>query len=249
MFFKSFGTMPSISVIVPAYNEEKYLAKTLKTLRNQTFKDYELIVVDNNSKDRTNEIARKLADKVVVEKKKGYHNATNRGAKEAKGKIITFCDADSLYPRDWLGKIMADFEKEPDLVAVYGTCRFYDHNPFVNFLSEPIYTLFIKFGKIFFNFHTTPGFNCAIKKKAYFQVGGYDAKIYNGINMDVELGKRLQQIGKLKQDTAITMFTSARRYKGDGTLKTTLYYLEAWFRFVKGKKQKMSYEQYNKEFR
>ena len=108
-----------ISVIVPAYNEEKYLAKTLKTLRNQTFKDYELIVVDNNSKDRTNEIAKKFADRVVVEKKKGYHNATRRGAKEAKAPIICFCDADSLYPRDWLEKKMADFEKGHVLLAFF----------------------------------------------------------------------------------------------------------------------------------
>ncbi|MEK6968541.1 MAG: glycosyltransferase [Nanoarchaeota archaeon] len=238
-----------VSVIVPAYNEEKYLAKTLKTLKEQTYRDYELIVVDNNSKDKTNQIAKKFADRVVVEKKKGYHNATNRGAKEARGEIICFCDADSLYPKDWLQKIMDDFRKNPDVVAVYGTCKFYDHNFIVNFISEPLYTMFIKLGKLFFNFHTTPGFNCAMKRKVYFQVGGYDAKIYNGINMDVELGKRLQKAGKLKQDTGITMFTSARRYKGDGLFKTTSYYLNAWMRFVRDKEQKMSYEQYNKEFR
>ena len=102
--------MPKISVIVPAYNEEKFLARTLGTLKAQDYRDFELIVVDNNSRDNTNKIARKFADKVVVEKKKGYHNATSRGAKVAKAPVIAFCDADSLYPENWLSKIMRHFE-------------------------------------------------------------------------------------------------------------------------------------------
>ena len=97
--------MLKISVIVPAYNEEKYIAQCLKSLTDQTFKDYELIVVNNNSTDDTEKAAKKCVNKIFLEKKKGYIHAVNRGVKEAKGKIITFCDADSMYPRDWLEKI------------------------------------------------------------------------------------------------------------------------------------------------
>jgi len=240
--------MPSISVIVPAYNEEKYLAKTLKTLRNQTFKDYELIVVDNNSKDRTNEIARKLADRVVVEKKKGYHNATNRGAKEAKGKIIAFCDADSLYPRDWLEKIMADFENNKGLVAIYGGTKFHDSASLLIFLSKIFYETIIRLS-LLLGFHNPGGFNFVMKKSAYFKAGGYDSKIYNGASLDAELGRRLQKIGPLKFRPDIIVQTSSRRFRINGYFKTTLMFLIAWYTINFKKKPTVTYEQYNQIYR
>ncbi len=241
--------MVKFSVIVPAYNEEKCLAKTLKSLKAQTYRDFELIVVDNNSKDNTNKIARKYADKVFLEKKKGYHNATNRGAKEAKGEFLAFCDADSIYPKDWVSKIMKNFNDDKKILAVYGTCNFYDYDPVTNFMSRPLYSFFLKCSRFFFGFDTTPGFNFAMRKKAYFKVGGYDEKIFTGIGMDLDLGKRLQSIGRLKLDTHISIFTSARRFRASGLFITTWNFIEAWWRVMKGKKQRISYEEYNKEFR
>ena len=94
--------MPGISVIVPAYNAEKYLKNCVESVRNQTFQDWELLIVDDGSKDRTREIAMECAagdDRVRVLRKKngGVSSARNLGLREAKGEYIAFLDADDRY--------------------------------------------------------------------------------------------------------------------------------------------------------
>ncbi len=95
---------PLVSVIVPALNEEKYLERCLRSIRDQTFEDFELIVCDNGSTDRTVEVARKYADRVIVERKKGRAHARNRGVKIARGEILMFLDADVMVPPNFLKK-------------------------------------------------------------------------------------------------------------------------------------------------
>ena len=82
--------MPGISVIVPAYNAEKYLKNCVESVRNQTFQDWELLIVDDGSKDRTREIAMECAagdDRVRVLRKKngGVSSARNLGCGRRKG--------------------------------------------------------------------------------------------------------------------------------------------------------------------
>ncbi|MCD6318889.1 glycosyltransferase [Candidatus Aerophobetes bacterium] len=84
-----------ISVIILTKNEEKNIGKCLEYLYNQTYKDFEVIVVDANSTDRTVEIAKSYGAKVIKEKKKGgFGYARNLGVKHAKGDLIVFLDAD-----------------------------------------------------------------------------------------------------------------------------------------------------------
>src|SRR3989338_320166 len=101
--------MPEYSLIVLAHNEEELIEEALKSMRAQAYKDYELIVVDNNSTDKTGEIAKRHADKVLSEKKISYMNAAVTGARAAKGKYIAFCDADTRYPKNWLLEINKEF--------------------------------------------------------------------------------------------------------------------------------------------
>ncbi len=93
--------MPEISVIIPALNEQKYIGNPLSGLKSQTFRDFETIVVDGGSRDRTASIARKSA-KVIVCREKGVSVARNRGAAAAKGSILLFLDADTRPSRDLL---------------------------------------------------------------------------------------------------------------------------------------------------
>ncbi len=239
---------PAISIIVPAYNEEKTIAATLASLTNQTYPGYEIIVVNNNSTDQTATIAKKYVKRVYTEDKQGYHNAVNFGVKQARAPIITICDADSIYPSHWLAQIMQEFEQNPDVVAVYGSVQFHDYNFFVNFVSQVGFTFFIRLSKIL-GFDNTAGFNFAMRKDAYEKVGGYNPKIYDNILTDIELGRRLQKIGSLKQSPHITVYTSSRRFKEDGLFKTTLYFLDAWYRLNYGKAQKINYATYNMNWR
>lgn len=87
---------PAVSVVIPAYNEERYLAACLTSLQKQTLKNFETIVVDNNSTDKTAEIARRFGAKVVKELKQGIIPARERGFREAKAEIIARTDADTI---------------------------------------------------------------------------------------------------------------------------------------------------------
>jgi glycosyltransferase involved in cell wall biosynthesis len=90
---------PLVSIVIPTYNSEKTLAKCLESIKNQTYKNIEVIVVDKFSKDRTVEIAKKFDAKVIVESF-DRSAARNRGIKEAKGDYLLSIDSDmELTPR------------------------------------------------------------------------------------------------------------------------------------------------------
>ncbi len=86
-----------VSVVIPCYNSEKYLENTLKSVFNQTLPVSEIIVVDNNSTDKTVEIAKRLGAKVITEKKQGSAAARNAGMKAAENEWIAFLDSDDIW--------------------------------------------------------------------------------------------------------------------------------------------------------
>lgn len=90
--------MPKVSIIIRAKNEEKYLGQVLQKLKDQTFQDFEIILVNNNSTDNTVKIARKYGAKVVnVQKGKfTYPYAMNLGAKQAKGEYLVYLSGHSI---------------------------------------------------------------------------------------------------------------------------------------------------------
>ena len=99
-----------VSIVIPAYNEEKIIKKALDSVINQVEAAEEIIVVDNNSTDKTAEIAKKLGVKVVCEEKQGMTPARNRGFNTAKYDIIARIDADVVVPPDWVKRIRKNFE-------------------------------------------------------------------------------------------------------------------------------------------
>ena len=110
-----------ISVIIPTFNEEKNIAQCLVSLRHQTVprSEYEIIVVDGNSKDRTREIAQKYADKVFIQTSPRVGGARNDGIMAASGDIVATTDADCILPPTWIATIKRGF-RDPGVVQVYG---------------------------------------------------------------------------------------------------------------------------------
>ncbi|MBU1177814.1 glycosyltransferase family 2 protein [Patescibacteria group bacterium] len=235
------------SIIIPAYNEAENIARTLQSLTNQTYQSRELIVIDNNSTDATNQIAQKYADKVILEKKQGYVYAVCRGAKEATGELITFCDADSVYPRKWLAKAVKYFTQNPQTVAVYGGCYPLERNKIISWLVTISFAKFLIFSKVL-GLNNTCGFNFIIKKSAYDQVGGYKTT-YQKMSPDVELGRRLKEIGKVKLALLLRIGTSTRRFKPGERFKALRMYARAWWAMVRGKSPDTEYSKYNQETR
>ena len=237
--------MPKYSLIVLAHNEEELIEESLKSLRNQACTDYELIVVDNNSTDKTREIAAKYADVLMTEKKVGYMHAAQTGAKAAKGDYIAFCDADTRYPGRWLAEINAEFEKNPKLVAVYGPAVFFDHSKLYNAISGLSHTMFLGMVRILGQ-HVGPSFNSVMKKEAYISAGGYEPERYPYVAFDVELAKRLKKTGKMKLKPFNHVHTSARRFRKCGTIRTSFMLMGAVLNVFTNSKQKINYETYNK---
>jgi len=236
-----------VSVIVPAFNEEKSLARTLESLSNQVYKNVELIVIDNNSTDKTNSIAKKFTKNVWIETRKGYIHAVSRGAQESKGDLITFCDADTIYPPQWLEKVVEEFQKNPKAVGFYGSCKTHDASPWMNNIAGFFYTLFLILSRCF-GMDNTSGFNFIMKRDAFFRIGGYDPN-FKKMSPDIELGKRLKKEGPIIFNHQVIVLSSFRRFQHGGIIKTTLFFLKSWMQMLTGKQPTVSYEEYNKEIR
>lgn len=114
-----------ISIIIPAYNSEKTVGKAIESLLSQNFPadKYEIIVVDNCSKDKTVNIVKGYPARIVTCRKRGSYSARNEGARYAKGEILAFTDADCEVDKNWLNEIEKTF-KDSNLHAVQGQGNF-----------------------------------------------------------------------------------------------------------------------------
>jgi glycosyltransferase involved in cell wall biosynthesis len=199
-----------ISVVVPAYNEEKYIGRCLEALCSQTFaRDfYEIIVVDNNSTDRTAAIAQEMGATVVCESIKGIGAARQRGAVAARGEVIASTDADTIVPADWLERIARRFTAEPDLGGLYGPVHHIDGavlaQAYMGTVLPQIMHVAHTIGKPCFS-----GNNFAVRRDKFIAVGGYNTKLVAG--EDVDLSIRMSKITRLAFDPAFIARTSSRR--------------------------------------
>jgi glycosyltransferase involved in cell wall biosynthesis len=101
-----------LSIIIPVYNEEKDIAECLKSLNEQTFKNFEIIIVDDGSTDRTIEIAKRFNVKIIKGMHKGPGYSRNIGAKNAKGEVLIFIDADMTFEKDYLKNLIKPLENK-----------------------------------------------------------------------------------------------------------------------------------------
>lgn len=170
---------PLIPVIVPAYNEEKYIRACLDSLTNQDLpkRFFEIIVVDNNSTDKTKEIIKKFPVKYTFEEKRNVVAAKQRGVKIAKGKIIASADADTFYPKSWLSDIKKTFEDNPEAIAVCGWIYFKNTSTFFNYSVALAQEANAVIKRLTDRFALVYAANFALKKRALDKIGGYPKHI------------------------------------------------------------------------
>ncbi|MEO6406533.1 MAG: glycosyltransferase family A protein [Ferruginibacter sp.] len=120
---------PQLSLVICTYNRDKYLPGTLSTITQQAAdkNNFELLIIDNNSTDRTAAIAAKfIADNSAIntsyffESNKGLSFARNRGIAEAKGSVIVYIDDDVILPENYLSSLMNFFKERPDAAGAGG---------------------------------------------------------------------------------------------------------------------------------
>ncbi|MBI4100257.1 glycosyltransferase [Candidatus Microgenomates bacterium] len=195
---------PLISIVVPAYNEEKFIGDTLRALIGQDYKGKaEIIVVDNGSTDQTSRIAKGLGVKVIYESRRSIGLARQRGFEVASGEIIAATDADTIVPPNWLSTIADEFFKDRNLVGYSGICEFRD-GPWVVRLGSKfmIYPYLAISGSYC-------GANMAIKSSSFHQIGGFNTDL--SINEEQEILDRLKSLGKVRLEPKLKVLTSGRR--------------------------------------
>ena len=199
-----------VSVIIPVFNEEKYINKCLESLQEQEEKPEEIIIVDNNCTDRTIEIAKKYSVKIIKEKKQGITFARNKGFEAAKYEILARCDADSILPPDWIKRIKRDFfSKKID--ALTGPVIFYDL-PLKTFFFTKVYLATMAILQKGAN--TLIGPNMVISKKVWTKVKNKVCLNDKVVHEDIDLAIHINQIGgKIYVDEKLIVKVSGRRIK------------------------------------
>jgi peptidoglycan/xylan/chitin deacetylase (PgdA/CDA1 family)/GT2 family glycosyltransferase len=214
--------LPFVSVVIPAYNEETYLPSCLDSIKRQDYPaEYEVIVVDNASTDDTAKIARDWGANVVYESRRSPACARQKGAELAKGKIIAFIDADTRAPTHWLSTIVWRFLCKPETVVISGPYAYSDTSrvarimsyasSFANIITDHLFRRVLRKGGALW------GCNFAVRRSAFWQVGGFDTSI-RFYGEEYELSLRLRKAGRAAILPRLFVLTSARRLKRIGVV-------------------------------
>ena len=108
--------MPKFSIIIPVYNVENYIKRTLDSVFKQTYKDFEVIIVDDGCTDNSITLAKEYDVKIINEDHVGVSQARNNGQKHAKGEYLLFLDSDDYWNKDLLANINKSLKNKPDVV-------------------------------------------------------------------------------------------------------------------------------------
>jgi len=217
------------AVIVPTFNEEMFLRLTLENLRNQTYKDFELIVKDGLSTDRTVEIAFQYVSRVISKRDKSPGEARNQALEyvDKDCAVLIFIDADTVLAPDALERIVKDFNEHhisfiiPKYLPLREIAR--ANGNFVR-LPHPAIRLWFVIEHLFRKY---------IDKYAGGMCMPVDAQIFKNLDgfreelkvcEDIELSYRLRKRGRVLVDDEILVYVSTRRYLREGVVRGLLTY-------------------------
>ena len=213
---------PFFSVVILAHNEEESISRFLRSMASLNYPSerYEVVVVNNNSTDKTRELVSRDFPMVrlIDEPRPGVVFARIRGAAEAQGEIIACTDADCTVPADWLAKI-ADAYNDSSVVAVGGTVQ-YNERSFISLIQRLALLVHHQV------YYLMTGTNMSFRMSAYCQCGGFA----QGVNFgeDSLISQQLKKVGRLVILHGNPVATSLRRQQSrDGLIymiKAILFY-------------------------
>jgi glycosyltransferase involved in cell wall biosynthesis len=188
---------PRLSVIVPVHNGRLQLPRCLEALRTSQFEGFEVIVVDDCSTDNTRQIIERFGARYLrTPRNMGPGGARNLAARHAYGEILVFVDSDVVVAPETLGQIAEDFERDPELAAMFGS---YDEHPaWGDFLSQYKNLMHHYVHQMASERACTFWAGCGAMRKAVFEeFGGFDLDKYPDPSIeDIELGFRIWRAGR-----------------------------------------------------
>jgi len=216
---------PKVSFIIPALNEEKRIAILIDNIKKLD-KDYnyEIIVADGDSTDKTREIAVKRGAIVIRDNKdapKTIANGRNTGAGLASGEVFIFCDADTVMkdPNKFLAEVFLVFENPKIIGGVPSLSIFPDENNWKDKIFHFLFNSIVRFS--FITKTLICGGQCQIVRGSSFrEVNGYNVNIVH--EEDSDFFKRLRKIGKLHFFSKLVVYESPRRYRKVGYITLLL---------------------------
>lgn len=228
--------LPALSIIIPAFNEEKLLAASLAAVNASAHAaftaaglSWELVVCDNNSTDRTAEIARAAGAKVVFEPVNQIGRARNAGASAATGAWLLFIDADSRPSAALLADVAA-LTRRPDILLAGSTITLDN--------ASPVFRIACGFWNTASRARRlVAGSFILVRAAAFREVGGFDLKFFAGEEIDLAL--RLQkQVGRRERQRTVILhrhplLTSARKLHLYSKAELGRFLLRALFRPMK----------------
>lgn len=212
----------SITVIIPAYNAERHLGQCLQALRQSNDQDFELIVIDDGSEDRTREVAAEYGAKVLASAaRSGPASARNLGAEHAGGAILFFIDSDVCVKADSIKKVKSRFKNDAKLDALIGS---YDMAPkSADFLSQYRNLMHAYVHQHGSEQACTFWSGCgAIRKEVFIEMSGFSEDYGRPAIEDIELGYRMVRAGrKIVLDHSL-LVTHLKRWTFWGLVKTDI---------------------------
>lgn len=213
--------MPTISVIVPAYNSEKTIQSTINSVLNQTFSDFEIIVINDGSIDRTLQILEAFDDKritILSFENSGAATARNRGIAHAKGNFIAFLDADDLWTSEKLADQLDVFLKKPTVGLVYSWSDYINSEddficPGKRFVTSD--NLELTYEKLLVSNFLENGSTPLIRREVLEDIGYFDETLQSSQDLDLYL----RIAAKYKFETVQKVQVSYRISSGSITSK------------------------------
>ncbi|MEW6329589.1 MAG: glycosyltransferase, partial [Candidatus Micrarchaeota archaeon] len=228
-----------ISVVIPTLNEEKCIEECLLSLRAQRYDErYEIILVDGQSGDRTQAIAKKYVDKVLVKPPKGPATARNIGAREAKYPIVAFIDADCIAAPNWLEEIEKSFRE--NIVGLGGVVRPSSGTWFDKLMFKINSDWWVRVSARF-GVYQLYGNNCAYRRANFLKIGGFNENV--SFFEDTELSMRMKKVGRVKVNKNMAVATSIRRFRQMGYIRLGMINVQAFLNFLLGRPIKTKYFQ------
>jgi len=182
--------MPKISVVIPVYNGEKTIQKTIESVLKQTWQDFELIVINDGSQDATLEILSSIQDprlQILSYDNAGLASSRNRGIDQAQGEFISFLDADDLWTSDKLEAQFQALQEHPEAAVAYSWTDYIDQLSQFLHSGRHITINGNVYQHLLVNNFLENGSNPLIRKQALNQVGKFDTSLKAGEDWDMWL--------------------------------------------------------------
>lgn len=195
-----------VSVVIPAYNEEKHLGACLLSLKRQTIPPDEVIVVDNNSTDQTAHIARSYGARLIHESVQGISAARNTGFDAATGDIIARTDADTIVHYDWIERIHLHFGTGTQ--ACTGAC-YYDIPLIAD--RHPIYETYQRIERMIYGYWVFVGPCMILHKSVWDQAKGSCDMDDTRVHEDLALSHSVSEICEIRYHRDLIVHPSSRR--------------------------------------